>query len=119
MEKYNRKDYGFKKVVMFFLKVIIRILFFASTYLCFLEKAYLSTMISSKKVVIEPTAGVNEAKICPKIAQNCPKLQIFLFPNAIELSKYYSVFQHIFVFLRKSISGYHDIKQKSGHKTNS
>ena len=28
-------------------------------------------MISSKKVVIEPTAGVNKAKIYPKIVENC------------------------------------------------
>ena len=29
---------------------------------------YLHTMISSKKLVLEPTAGVNETKICPKTA---------------------------------------------------
>ena len=33
-------------------------------FLCFTKKAYLDSMISSKKVVIEPKAGVNEAKIC-------------------------------------------------------
>ena len=31
-------------------------------------KIYLRTMISSEKVVIEPTAGVNEAEIFPKTA---------------------------------------------------
>ena len=40
-------------------------------FLCFSERACLGTMISSKKLIIEPTAGVNEAKICPKIAENC------------------------------------------------
>ena len=70
-------------------------------------------MILSKKVVIEPTAGVNEAKICPKTAENCK----YYLP--IQLFKYYSVFQHIFVFLRESLSGYHNIQQKSGHRTNS
>ena len=29
---------------------------------------YLPTMISGKNAAREPTAGVNEAKICPKIA---------------------------------------------------
>ena len=34
--------------------------------LCFPKKAYLDSMISSKKVVLEPTAGMNEAKSCLK-----------------------------------------------------
>ena len=42
-------------------------------FLCFQKKAYLDFMISSKNVVIEPTAlaGVIEAKICRKMAENC------------------------------------------------
>ena len=59
----------------------------------FTEKSYLDTMILSKKVVIEPTAEVNEAKSCPKTAKNC---KYYYLP--IQLFKYYSIFQHIFVF---------------------
>ena len=59
----------------------------------FTEKSYLDTMILSKKVVIEPTAEVNEAKSCPKTAENC---KYYYLP--IQLFKYYSIFQHIFVF---------------------
>ena len=40
-------------------------------FLCFTKKSYPGSMISSKKVVKEPIAGVNEAKICLKIAENC------------------------------------------------
>ena len=40
-------------------------------FLCFPKKACLGSMIRSIKVIIEPTAGVNEAEICPKIAENC------------------------------------------------
>ena len=40
-------------------------------FLCFLKKAYLGSIILGKKVVIEPTAGVNKAKICLKDAENC------------------------------------------------
>ena len=83
-------------------------------FLCFSETAYLGTMILSKKVVIEPTAGVNEAKICPKIAENCKYSNL-----QCNNSNIFSTFQHIFVFLRKCISGYHHFKQKSGHRTNS
>ena len=36
-------------------------------YIFCTEKAYLGTMISSKEVVIEPTVGVNEAKIGLKL----------------------------------------------------
>ena len=70
-------------------------------------------MILSKKVVIERTVGVNEAKNCRKTAENC---KYYYLP--MQLLKY-SVFQHIFKFLREIISGYHNIKQKSGHRTNS
>ena len=65
-------------------------------------------MISNKKVVIEPTARVNEAKICSKTAKNCKYS-----PFPMQIFKY-TVFQHIFVFLRESISGDHDIKQENG-----
>ena len=47
------------------------IFLYFNIFLCFSENAYLGTIILSKKVVIEPTAGVNKAKICPKIAENC------------------------------------------------
>ena len=40
-------------------------------FLCFSEKVYLANMISSRKVVIKPTAGVKEAKICPKLVKKC------------------------------------------------
>ena len=66
-------------------------------------------MISNKNVVIEPTARVNEAKICSKTAKNCKYSH---FPT--QIFKYYTVFQHIFVFLRESVSGCHDIKQENG-----
>ena len=39
-------------------------------FLCFTKKACLGSIISGKKVVIEPTAGVNEVKFWPKIAKN-------------------------------------------------
>ena len=52
--------------------VIIEVLFnFSPYFLCFTKKEYLGSMISSKKVVIEPTAGVNEAKIWPTFAKMC------------------------------------------------
>ena len=42
-----------------------------STYfLTYPKEEYLPTMISGKNAVREPTAGVNEAKICLKIAEN-------------------------------------------------
>ena len=44
-------------------------------------KTYLSTMSSSQKVVIEPTAGVNETKICLKF-QKIANIPIY---NAIIL----------------------------------
>ena len=47
------------------------IFLYFNIFLCFSENAYLGTIILSKKVAIEPTAGVNKAKICPKIAENC------------------------------------------------
>ena len=37
----------------------------------FLRETFFDTMISSKKVVMKPRAGRNEAKICPKTAENC------------------------------------------------
>ena len=40
-------------------------------FLCFSKKTYQGAMISSKKVVIEPTAGVNEANICQITSKNC------------------------------------------------
>ena len=49
-------------------------------------------IISSKKLVIEPTAGMSEAKTSP---QNCQKLQIFLFST--QWFKYYGIIQHIFM----------------------
>ena len=61
---------------------------------------------------MEPTAEVNKTKICPRNTKNC---KYYYLP--MQLLKYFSVFQHIFMFQRESISGYHDIKQKNGHKT--
>ena len=45
-------------------------------FLCFSKNVHLGFMISSKKVVIEPTAGVNQAKVCLKNGQ---KSLMFLF----------------------------------------
>ena len=118
--------------------------------MCFSERAYLGTMILSKKVVIEPTAGVNEAKMCPKIAENCKysNLQcnnsnIFLYFNIflcfsekaylgtmisskkriIELTPGVNeakICPNIFLcFSEKAYHGYHDFKQRSGHRVNS
>ena len=54
-------------------------------------------MISSKKVVIEPTARVNEAKICPKIA-NIP-IENVIIQVLFNISIYFCVSQrkHIWV----------------------
>ena len=49
--------------------------------------------------------------------QNCQKLLLFL--CKMWSFKYYLIFHHIFVFHKESISGFHDFKQKSGHRTNS
>ena len=48
----------------------LNIILYFNIFLCFLENSYLGTRILSKKVVIEQTAGVNEAKI----AQKLPKI---------------------------------------------
>ena len=64
--------------------------------------------------MIEPTAGVNEAKVCLKTAENCNHYYL-----PIQLFKYYSVFQHIFVLLKENLSGYHNIKQETCHITSS
>ena len=53
--------------------------------MCFSAKAYLGTMISRKEVVIEQTAGVNEAKICLKLVK---KPIIFATPKLLQLSTY-------------------------------
>ena len=50
---------------------VIQILFKLSTYFCVFQRKFFGTMVSSKKLVIEPTAGVNEVKICPKIVLYC------------------------------------------------
>ena len=92
----------------------LNIILYFNVFLCFFCFSYLGTRILSKKMVIEQTAGVNEAKNCPKTVENC---KYYYLP--MQLLKYYSVFQHIFKFLREIISGYHNIKQKSGHRTNS
>ena len=47
------------------------IFLYFNIFLCFPERACLGTMISSKKLITESTAGVNEAKICPKIVHKC------------------------------------------------
>ena len=71
----------------------------------FSAKAYLGTMISRKEVVIEQTAGVNEAKICLKLVKKpIPYLQ---------LQNYYNS-QHIYlgVFLTSHayLDGPHDFR---------
>ena len=38
--------------------------------LCSTKEGCFGSTISSKKMVKEPTTGMNEAKICPKIAEN-------------------------------------------------
>ena len=68
-------------------------------------------MISSKKVAIEPRAGVNEGKICPKTAENC-KYSYFQYNNS-------NTIESFCMFL--SLLGkheYYDFKPKTGHKTN-
>ena len=56
-------------------------------FLCFSEKAYLGTTISSKEVVIKPTVGVNEAKICLKLVKKRIH-SIFIIPKLLHLSTY-------------------------------
>ena len=58
--------------------------------MCFTKKAYLGSMISGKKVVIEPTAGVSEAKISPKIAENC--LYSYIKCNNSNIIQYFKIF---------------------------
>ena len=80
----------------------------------FFRAGFFDAMISSKKVVIEPRAGVNEAKICPKTAKNC---KYSLLQNArIQILMNFSTY---FCLFWENISEYYEFKPKSGHRTNS
>ena len=66
-------------------------------------------MISSKKVVKEPTAGgVNEAKLCPKIAENCKYFCI-----KCNNSKFIQYFDIFLCFQKKAYLGFM-ISSKNG-----
>ena len=65
--------------------------FKTSTYfLTYPKGEYLPTMISDKNAVREPTAGVNEAKICLKIAENCSYFCIKC--NNSNIIQYFNIF---------------------------
>ena len=83
-------------------------------FLNYSQGKYLPTMISGKNSAREQKAGVNKTEIFHKIAKNQ-----LIFVNKMYKFKYYVIFQHIFVFHKEGMFGFHDFRQKDGHRTNS
>ena len=70
MQKFAQKLPKIAKIPKY--NAVIQILLNLSTYFCiFQRKIFFVIKISSKKVAVEPRAGVNEAIICSKSAENC------------------------------------------------
>ena len=106
-------------VILLFIKVSVfqKFIIFQNwhNFLSHPKDEYLPTMISGKNAAREPTAGVNEAKIYSIIAENC--WYSCMKCDNTNIIQYFNISR--IVFHIKSISGFHDFKQKSGQRTNS